>query len=237
MEPTLNTPPPYEPEDLIRLTNNFNNLQHFTQYQNDMLLYRSDYHIFDNSWRIWKLLERTKCQLRANITWTQLTIEHTKQQQWFLMAKANWYYHILYTPEIQRRINKPETVGQFLHPNTLTLCLQPLSPLLFISTEEISSPTIEPIILKPNTTNERSHTPPSIIPQNQFFHRCQWCQSTRHQKWDCPRYQCLRYFKCKPGYYTHKCPTTNDGGSQENLIDINDYNYNYDPNGNLDHER
>ena len=118
-----NSPPPYEPEDLTRLTNDFNNLQHFTEHQNDMLIYRSDYQIFDNSWRVWKHLERTKRQLQANITRMQLTINHTEQQQRFLMTKANRYYHELVTPEIQRRMNEPETVGHFAHPNTPTLRL------------------------------------------------------------------------------------------------------------------
>ena len=178
-----------------------------------------------------------KHHLQENITCTQLTIKHTEQQQQFLIAKANQYYHILYTPEIQRRINEPETIGQFLHPNTLTLHLQPLSPLPFISTKEISSPTIEPLILEPNTTNGRSHTSPSIIPWNQFFHRCCWCWSTRHQKWHCPWYQCLWCFKHKPEHYTHECSTTNNRGLQENPIDIDDYNHNYGPNRNLDSER
>ena len=120
---TSNSPPPYEPEDLTRLTNNFNNLQHFTEHQGDMLIYRSDYQIFNNSWRIWKHLERTKRQLQANIAQTQLTINHTEQQQCFLMTKANRYYHELVTPEIRRRMNEPETVGHFTHPNTPTLCL------------------------------------------------------------------------------------------------------------------
>ena len=75
------SPPPYEPEDVARLANDFNNLQYFTEHQDDMLIYQSDYQIFDNNWRIWKHLERTKQQLQANITGTQLTIEHTKQQQ------------------------------------------------------------------------------------------------------------------------------------------------------------
>ena len=86
---------------MTTLTNDFNNLQHFTEHQDDMLIYRSDYQIFDNSWRVWKHLERTKCQLQANIARTQLTINHTEQQQHFLMTKANRYYHILFTPEIQ----------------------------------------------------------------------------------------------------------------------------------------
>ena len=86
---TPNSPPPYEPEDLTRLTNDFNNLQHFTKHQNDMLIYRSDYQIFDNSWRVWKHLERTKRQLQANIPQTKLTIDLAEQQQRFLMTKAN----------------------------------------------------------------------------------------------------------------------------------------------------
>ena len=121
MEPTSNSPPPYKPEDLTKLTNNFNNLQHFTEHQDDMLICRSDYQNFDNNWRIWEHLERAKQQLQANISRTRLIVEQTEQQQHFLLTKANRYYHILFTPEIQRRVNEPETVGHFLHPNTPTL--------------------------------------------------------------------------------------------------------------------
>ena len=237
---TPNSPPPYEPEDLTRLTNNFNNLQHFTKHQDDMLIYRSDYQIFDNSWRIWKHLERTKCQLQANIARTQLTINHTKQQQQFLMTKANWYYHILFTPKIQWRINEPKTVGHFLHPNTLTLHLWPLSPPPFISTKEIISPTISsprPVARESNTINRQGglHTLPAMMPRNfiplamipksQHLFRCQQCRSTRHQKCECPRYQCLRCFKRKPGYYTHKCPTNTDSNSRENPINVEEYSH------------
>ena len=136
-----NSPPPYELEDLTRLTNDFNNLQCFTEHQNDMLIYRSDYQIFDNSWRVWKHLERTKQQLQANIAQTKLTIDLAEQQQRFLMTKAKRYYHEHVTPEIRRRMNEPETVGHFAHPNTLTLRLQPLSPPPFISTKEVVLPT------------------------------------------------------------------------------------------------
>ena len=123
MESTSNSPPPYEPEDIIELTNNFNSLQHFTEHQDDMLIYRSDYQIFDNNWRIWKHLERTKRQLQENILRTRLMVEQTEQQQRFLLTKANRYYHIIVTPEIRRRMNEPETVGHLLHPNTPTLRL------------------------------------------------------------------------------------------------------------------
>ena len=75
------SPPAYESEDITNRSNNFNNLQHFAQHRGDILVYRSDYQIFDNSWQIWKLLERTRCQLQNNITQTRLTIEHTEQQQ------------------------------------------------------------------------------------------------------------------------------------------------------------
>ena len=89
MEPTWNSPPPYDPEDPTELTNNFNSLQHFTEHQDDMLIYRSDYQIFDNNWRIWKHLERAKQQLQANISRTRLIVEQTEQQQCFLLTKAN----------------------------------------------------------------------------------------------------------------------------------------------------
>ena len=141
MEATSNSPPPYEPEDIIELTNNFNSLQHFTEHQDDMLIYRSDYQIFDNNWRIWKHLERTKWQLQENILRTRLMVEQTEQQQRFLLTKANRYYHIIVTPEIRRRMNEPKTVGHLLHPNTPTLRLRPLSPPPFISTEEITYQT------------------------------------------------------------------------------------------------
>ena len=110
--------PAYETEDLTDHTDNFNNLQYFAQHQGDMLIYRSDYQIFDNSWRTWKPLERTKCQLQNNINQIKLTIEHTEQQQQFLMQQANCYYQVLYTPKIQWRIEEPEMVGEFLHSNT-----------------------------------------------------------------------------------------------------------------------
>ena len=255
------SPPAYESEDLTNNTNNFNNLQHFAQHRGDMLIYRSDYQIFNNSWWIWKLLERTRCQLQNNVIQTPLTIKHTEQQQQFLMQQANCYYWVLYTPKIQQRIEEPRTVGQFLHPNTPSPRLWPLWPPPFISTEEIISQTISsprPVTRKPNTVNRQggSHTPPAMMPQNfilstmipqsQYLFRCRRCQSPRHQKCDCPRYQCLRCFKRKPGHYTYECPTNNNGNSRENpidveeynhLIDADDYNYDYDPNGNLNRKR
>jgi hypothetical protein len=263
MESTSNSPPPYEPEDIIELTNNFNSLQHFTEHQDDMLIYRSDYQIFDNNWRIWKHLERTKRQLQENILRTRLMVEQTEQQQRFLLTKANRYYHIIVTPEIRRRMNEPETVGHLLHPNTPTLRLRPLSPPPFISTEEITYQTASSSTSArqgSTTINRRrgSHTPPTMMPRNfisstmrpeipQLF-RCRRCRSTRHQKRDCPKYKCLKCFKRKPGHYTHECPTYDDGNSRENPIDVeeyaqsisidgDEYNYDYDPDGNLDGER
>ena len=158
-------------------------------------------------------------------------------------------------------MNEPETVGHFAHPNTPTLHLRPLSP--FISTEEVILPTTpspRPINRNTNEINRQdgSHTPPTMMPRNfipstmrpeipQLF-RCQRCRSTRHQKRDCPKYKCLKCFKRKPGHYTHKCPTYDDGNSRENPIDVeeyaqsisidsDEYNHDYDPDGNLDGER
>ena len=78
MEPTSNSPLPYQREDLERLTNDFNNLQQFAQHENNMIVYRSDYQIFDNSWKTWKLLETTKQQLQLNIAQMQTTVENAR---------------------------------------------------------------------------------------------------------------------------------------------------------------
>ena len=120
-----------------RITNNFNNLQHYVRHSQDMIVYQSDYQIFDNSWRIWNLLERTKKQLQLNIARMQITIENTKREQTFLMQKANHYFHILNTPEIQQQMNAPPTDNQFQHPNTLILHPQPMTPPPFALVEEI----------------------------------------------------------------------------------------------------
>ena len=160
-------------------------------------------------------------------------------------------------------MNEPETVGHLLHPNTPTLQLRPLSPPPFISTKEITYQTASssrPTTQGSNMINRQceSHTPPTMMPQNFIpsamrpeiprLFRCRQCQSTRHQKHDCPQYQCLKCYKRKPGHYTHECPTSDNGNSRENPIDVkeytqsisidsDEYNHNYDPNGNLDGER
>ena len=119
MESTSNAPPPYQREDLERLANDFNNLQQFAQHENDMIIYCSDYQIFDNSWKTWKLLETMKRQLQLNITQMQTTIKNARQEQAFLMQKANHYFHILNTSKIQRQINPRQTANPntpILHP-------------------------------------------------------------------------------------------------------------------------
>ena len=77
MEPTLN-PPPYQRDDFERITHDFNNLQCYAQHSQDMIVYGSNYQIFDNSWRIWNLLERAKKQLQLNIARMQITIMNTE---------------------------------------------------------------------------------------------------------------------------------------------------------------
>jgi Zinc knuckle len=242
MEPTTNSPPPYQREDQERITNDFNNLQNFAQHRNDMIIYRSDYQIFDNSWRIHKLLDRTKRQLRSNVARMQLTIENTEREQAFLMQKASHYFHILNTPEIQRRMNEPESSRQPIRPNTpiprlrtvLSPTLIPI-PMINLPINETHLHTPEPNeIISPRS----SPTSTLTTRRNQSLNRCRRCRRTGHQKRDCPRYQCLRCLQHRPGHYTHECPNNNEG-SRENPIDIdeNDYYHDYDPDGNLDGER
>jgi hypothetical protein len=235
MEPTPNSPPPYQTEDLERTANDFNNLQYFAQYQNDMILYRSDYQIFDNSWRTWKLLERTKRQLQSNITRTQAIIEQMEQQQMPLIQTANRYFHTLYTPEIQHRMNSPEPSGRSLHQNSPITHPQSISPPPFTTTEEISLPMINfPNPESNETDNQRPSTPPTpVIHRNQFRRRCRRCRSTRHQKQNCPRYQCLRCLQFRPGHFTYEC-TVNENQNERLSPNYEDYD---DPDGNLDGER
>ena len=160
MEPTSNSPPPYQREDLERLADDFNNLQQFAQHENDMIVYRSDYQIFDNSWKTWKLLETTKRQLQLNITQMQTAVENTRREQAFLMQKANHYFHILNTPEIQRRVNPEQTAELFQHPNTPILRLLSTSPPPIAQIEEISLPNID-IPESRENTEQRSLIPPT----------------------------------------------------------------------------
>ena len=67
--------------------------------------------------------------------------------------------------------------------------------------------------------------------------RCHQCQSIRHQKQNCPRYQCLRCLKFSSGHYTHECPNNEEQQSEDNLINADYNNHDYDPDGNLDGER
>jgi hypothetical protein len=247
MEPTSNSPPPYRTEDMERLTNDYNNLQQYAQHQNDMIIYGSDYQIFDNSWRIWKLLEIQKRQLQSSIDRLQTTVEHTKRQQNFLIQKANRYYHVLNTPEIQRRMNGTR---QPSHPNTPIPRPQTISPILtpmvyrpIFEQNETTFHTPEPNeIISPRMSpvQRTSRAPRATTSRNQRQERCHRCRRTGHQKKDCPRYQCLRCSQYRPGHFTHECPT-NSEGSRENPIEIdwdeNDRYYDYDPDGNLDGER
>ena len=149
MEPTMN-PPPYQREDFDRTANNFNNLQQYAWHSQDMIIYRSDYQIFDNSWRVWNLLERTKRQLSLNIARMQVTMTSMEQEQTFLLQKANHHFHILNTSEVQWRANAPPTENQFQHPNTPELRPQWMSPSPFAPVEEIFPPIVN--ISKQNGT-------------------------------------------------------------------------------------
>ena len=237
MEPTSNSPPPYQREDLERLANDFNNLQQFAQHENNMIVYRSDYQIFDNSWKTWKLLETTKRRLQLNIAQMQTIIENTNQEQTLLMQKANHYFHILNTPEIQRRVNPQQTTELFQHPNTPILRPLSTTPPPIAQIEEISLPNIN----IPESRENMSQRPPLSLTtcRNHTSNRYRQCRSTRHQKRNCPRYQCLRCLEFRPGHYTHECPNNEDQQSGEDLLEAlaNYDDYDYDPDGNLDGER
>ena len=75
------------------------------------------------------------------------------------MQKANHYFHILNTPEIQRRVNPQQTAELFQHPNTLILRLLSTSPLI-AQIEEISLPNID-IPESRENTEQRSLIPPT----------------------------------------------------------------------------
>ena len=174
-------PPPYQREDFNRTANDFNNLQQYARHSQDMIIYRSDYQIFDNSWRVWNLLERTKRQLSLNIARMQVTMTSMEQEQTFLLQKANHYFHILNTPEVQRWASAPPTENQFRHPNTPILC--PQSPPPFAPVEEI----FPPIVNIPERNGTLFHTPEPneigsprlstspLTHQNQITNRCRQC--------------------------------------------------------------
>ena len=179
-----------------------------------MIVYQSDYQIFDNSWRIWNLLKRTKKQLQLNIARMQITIVNTQREQDFLIKKANHYFHILKTPEVQRQTNAPPTDNKFQHPNTPELRPQQTSSPPFTPVEEISPPIVNipkrNVMLfhtpEPNEIRSSRPSTSSLTHQNRTTNRCRQCRSTRHQKRNCPRYQCIRCLQYRPGHFTHKCP-------------------------------
>ena len=164
----------------------------------------------------------------------QTAVENTRREQAFLMQKANHYFHILNTLEIQRRVNPQQTAALFQHPNTPILRPLSMSPPPITQIEEISLPNID--LTKPRENTEQRSLIPLTTRRNQ---RCRRCRSTRHQKRNCPRYQCLRCLEFRPGHYTHECPNNEDQQSGEDLFEaLANYNdYDYDPDGNLDGER
>ena len=93
------------------------------------------------------------------------------------MQKANHYFHILNTPEIQRRVNPQQTAELFQHPNTPILHPLSTSPPPIAQIEEISLPNID--LPEPRENTEQRPLTPPTIHRNQ---RCRRCRSTRHQK-------------------------------------------------------
>jgi hypothetical protein len=74
------------------------------------------------------------------------------------------------------------------------------------------------------------------IRQNRTTRRCHLCHSQFHLKRNCPRYKCQRCFRLHPGHYTHEC-TVNESSNGRRSPSYDDYDNDYDPDGNLDGER
>ena len=83
------------------------------------------------------------------------------------MQKANHYFHILNTSEIQRQVNPQQTAELFQHPNTPILCPLSMSPPLLAQIEEISLPNFDiPNPEKIGIQDPLSHLQPVEIKQD-----------------------------------------------------------------------
>jgi hypothetical protein len=221
MESTRSTPPPYQQDhpDTLETMREFNTLQQYAHNHDQILFQRPDYQTFDINWNTAKLLEKARRKLRTVINETETILNCLEQREEFLLHKTKEAFNSIHTPEIRQR----------MHQEQQSPPLVPMSPLLLPSTTETP---------ERNPTNNRQRPTPNTrtIRQNRMTRRCHLCQSQFHLKRNCPRYKCQRCFRFHPGHYTHEC-TTNESSSGRRSPSYDDYNYDYDPDGNLDGER
>lgn len=215
MESTRPSPPPYQQNhpNTLEVMREFNTLQRYVNNHNRTLLQRPDYQTFDTNWNTAKLLEKARRKLRTIITETETILNCLEQREEFLLHKTKQAFDSIHTPEIHQRMYQGHSSS---------------SPI------PTTSPT--PEISERNQTNNRQRTIPNTrtIRQNRITRRCHLCQSQSHLKRDCPRYRCQRCFQSQPGHYTHECANDEDTRRSPSY---NDYDNDYDPDGNLDGEQ
>jgi hypothetical protein len=214
-------PPPHFEESQTNMITKFNNLLTYASTRGTYLLQDSQFRMFETTYETSHTLNSILLQFTTPTAFQNAhAIRQLRSLQICLFRQAQTAYERLVTPRLLQRINRNHYPEQRNSPSPMRILTPPIS----------LSPRFAPS--NPPTRHTTSFTRTTNNgTRNNPLRRCFKCHQTSHTKRDCPRYRCMSCRQLQPGHLTNNCPNQFSGYHEQ------DFNDDYDPDGNLNGEQ